>query len=523
MSSALVVRGRVHTNDPRRPRAEAVLLRDGRVVAVGRFEALLAQAPGADVLDAGEGAVLPGLVDGHAHPLGLGRALSSVRLERTRSMSDVVAASLEWAAQHPDGWVLGRGWDQTLWPTGDALPGAAALDAAFPQRPVYLGRVDGHAALVNRAALRATGVRDDAADPPGGRLVRRPDGTPTGLLIDAATNLVFAHLPAPTRLERERWLLAAARHCLALGLTGVHDAGVDPDTDEAYVSLAAARALPLRTYAMADLSHPRWRELVDQGVRPEAHLYGMRAAKLFADGALGSRGAQLCEAYCDDPGNVGLEVQSSDELHARAAPAARRGFQVCVHAIGDRANARVLDLFERLRGEGLRLDRPRIEHAQILRPADFARVRALGVVCAMQPVHATTDARFAERRLGVERLAGAYAWRSLSALGVPVALGSDFPVEPADPRAGFHAAIAREGPDRAPPGGWRPDEALTPAQALDGFTAQNAFASFREHEQGRLAPGCLADLTVLADDPFRHGDWLDARVLATIVAGELRS
>jgi predicted amidohydrolase YtcJ len=331
--------------------------------------------------------------------------------------------------------------------------------------------------------------------------------------------LVTDHVPPPTRADRESWLLAAARHCLALGITGVHDAGVDPDNDEAYVTLAAARALPIRTYAMADLSHPGWRALVEQGVRPERNLYAMRAVKLFADGALGSRGAQLFEPYCDDHGNTGLEVQSDEELWTRGHAAASRGFQLCVHAIGDKANARVLDLFERLRASGHPLERPRLEHAQVLRPADFARVRQLGVVCAMQPVHATTDARFAERRLGEARLRGAYAWRSLSDAGVTVAFGSDFPVEPADPRAGFHAAIRREGPDREPRGGWRREESVSPLDALDAFTRRNAVASFREHDLGRVAPGLLADLTLLRDDPFAADEWLETRVLGTVVDG----
>lgn len=523
MSKPWIVRGRVHTNDPLRPRAEAVLVSGPRIAAVGAFDDLRSDHPEADVLEAGEGAVLPGIVDGHAHPLSLGRALLAVDLTSARSMGDVIASCVEWAARHPDGWVVGRGWDQTRWLGGDAMPDASALDVAFAHRPVCLVRVDGHAALVNTAARLAAGLRDDAADPPGGRILRDPHGRPTGVLVDTAMALVTAHAPPPSRRDRKEWLLAAARHCLSLGITGVHDAGLAPDDDEAYVELAAARALPIRTYAMADLSHAGWRSLVEQGTRPERHLYGMRAVKLFADGALGSRGAQLFEPYCDDHDNCGLEVQSDEELYERGLAASERGFQICVHAIGDKANARVIAMFERLRREGRYLERPRIEHAQVLREADFQRLAALGVVCAMQPVHATTDARYAERRLGAARLAGAYAWRSLADAGLTVSFGSDFPVEPADPRAGFHAAIHREGPDRSPAGGWRPQEALSPARTLDAFTRQNAVASFREHELGRLAPGYLADLTILDRDPFAEGDWLSVRVSAAVVDGELRT
>jgi predicted amidohydrolase YtcJ len=517
MDRACIVRGRVYADGAEAPPQEALLIRGRKIASVGALAALREESPEAEILDAGEGAVLPGIVDGHAHPMSLGRALWAARLEVARSMEEIVRLCRDWSARNPDGWVIGRGWDQTLW-SDDRLPDGALLDAAFPRRPVYIVRADGHAALANVAARRAAGLLDAMADPPGGRFGRHPDGRLNGLLVDRAMDRVASTVPPPTRQQREAWLRDAGVHCRRLGITGVHDAGVDPDTDAAYVSLAAAEALPLRTYAMADLSSPRWRELVEAGVRPERNLYEMRAVKLFADGALGSRGAQLFGPYCDDPSHSGLAVQDDPELFERASVAAQAGFQVCVHAIGDRANARVLDLFERLNQE-TPLWRPRIEHAQILRISDVPRLLALGVVCAMQPVHATTDARFAERRLGAARLEGAYAWRTLWNAGVPVALGSDFPVEPPDPRAGFHAAIHREGPDRAPNGGWRLFEALSPAQTLEGFTSKNAYASGREASLGRLVPGHLADVTILGSDPLCDGDWLGARVEATLVEG----
>lgn len=520
-ANEFLIRGSVRTNDPARPVAEAVLVRGQRIAAVGDFAGLRALAPNARLLDAGGGAVLPGLVDGHAHPAWLGRSLVSVRLEGSASLAEVVSRARAWAAANPHGWVVGRGWDQTLW--GDRFPDTTALDAEFPDRPVLLTRVDGHAALANRAALRAAGIGDDVADPKGGRFLRRDDGALSGVLVDTAMDPVVVAIPAPTRTERERWLRAAADHCLALGITGVHDAGVDPDIDEAYVALAAAGALPLRTYAMVDMLDPRGPAMVAGGVRPERHLYAMRAVKLFADGALGSRGAQLFEPYCDDPGNVGLEVQSSEVLRALAEPAARRGFQICVHAIGDRANARVLELFEGLRGAGIALERPRVEHAQLLRPADLPRLAALGAVAAMQPIHATSDMRYAERRLGGSRLDGAYAWKSLMNLGVTVAFGSDFPVEPADPRDGLHAATTRTDRAGSPVGGWHPRESVTADEALDAFTRANAIASFREHELGRISEGFLADLTILAGDPFGpDGRWLDVPVRMTIVDGVVR-
>jgi hypothetical protein len=498
-----------------------VLLRDRRIAAVGGFADLRAAEPHARVVDAGDGLVLPGLVDGHAHLTSLGRALTSVRLEGSRDLADLVDRCRAWADANPAGWIVGRGWDQTKWPGFDALPDRGALDTAFPARPVFLVRTDGHAALVNAAALRAAALRDDTPDPAGGRLLRRADGSLTGVLVDTAMALVSSHLPAGSLDERKRWISAASRHALALGLTGVHDAAVSPDADDAFTALADDHELPIRTYAMADLSDPRGLDLLRAGPRSPRNLYEMRAVKLFADGALGSRGALLFAPYCDEPSHAGLAVQDLEELRALATEAVAAGFQLCTHAIGDRANARVLDLYESLH---LKADsRPRIEHAQLLRRADLDRFAPLGVIAAMQPVHATSDRHHAERRLGSDRLAGAYAWRSLLDRGVTVAFGSDFPVESADPQAGFRAAILRQDVDGQPPGGWLPQERVTVEETLRAFTLSNAYASFHEHELGALRPGNLADLTVLAADPFPEpGVVAPAPVLATIVDGVLR-
>ncbi len=512
MAAETLIRGQVHTNDPPRPRAGAVLVRGDRVAAVGDFDDLRALSPSANILDAGTGAVLPGLVDGHAHPSMLGRALATARLDGARSMEDVVATACAWAHEHPHGWVLGHGWDDSRWAGGLALD-ASAIDMAFPYRPALLLRVDGHAALANRAARETAGLLDGAADPPGGRIIRDVRGLPTGLVVDAAMELVAAQVPSPTAAERATYLTTALEYASSLGLTGVHDAGIDPETDATYRHLAQAQRLPLRVFAMADLSRPGGLDLVRSGVRPESDRYELRAVKLFADGALGSRGAQLFEPYADEPSHSGLAVQSDDQMWRLGSEAARRGFQLCIHAIGDRANARVLDLYERIQAEGVPLDRPRLEHAQILRASDVARIRALGVVCSMQPIHAVTDAAFAEQRLGSSRLVHAYACRALARAGVPVAFGSDFPVASPDPRLGLDAATHG--------GGWRSNDGLTIDEAVDGYTWRNAFASFHEHELGRLAPGWLADLTILARDPFEDGDFASAPVLATWVGGQV--
>jgi len=518
--NALILRGNVHTGDPSQPRAEAVLVREGRVEAVGDARALRRLAPRADALDAGGGAILPGLVDGHGHILSLGLSLSAVHLEAARSMDDVVAACR--AASHEE-WIQGRGWDQTTWTNGDCLPDAAALDAAFPDRPVFLVRVDGHAALANSCALRAAGVGVATPDPPGGRFSRRRDGRPDGLLLDAAMDRVRAAIPPPTEQQLEAALEAAARHLVARGLTAVHDAGLDEPTHRALVRMAGSGRLPLRVFGMIDLLGPAGATWLDSASPIRGSVYSLDTVKLFADGALGSRGAQLFEAYDDDPGNTGIALQDDGTLHDLAVRAVRRGFRLAVHAIGDRANARVLDLLERLRDEGIALDRARVEHAQVVRPADVARFRALGAVASMQPVHATSDRRHAGRRLGAARLAGAYAWRTFRDAGVPLCFGSDFPVEDADPRLGLHAAITRTDAGCQPSGGWRAEQCLPAQDALHAFTAGCAHAVHAEHELGCISPGFAADFTVLGTDPLTDGTpWPDAPIRAVFVAGQQR-
>jgi hypothetical protein len=470
----------------------AVALRDGVTVWAGPRED--APTGGARALDCG-GVVLPGLIDAHGHLLSLGATRSQVDLRGAASAQEAAARV---AAAGGDGWVIGHSWDQTSWP-GGRFPDAGLLPE---QRPVLLRRVDGHAIWVNRTALRMAGVDATTPDPPGGTIVRDSSGEPTGVLVDAAMSAVYSKIPHRTAGEKSAQLELAVAECHRVGLTGVHDAGSSGTDVELYAK--RAEELGLRIYAM-----------LNEEAEPFAGAWACgRATKLFADGALGSSGAWLHEPYADDPSSTGLALLPPDELRRRICSASEAGFQVCVHAIGDAAATAVLDVFEDVLEPGNER-RFRIEHAQVVRPDDRGRMARLGVIASMQPTHATSDMRYAEDRLGAERVLHAYAWRSMLDEGVRLALGSDFPVESPDPVAGLVAAVTR--------GDWYTHEALTASQALDGFTSGAAFASFEEHRRGAIAPGFDADLTVLSADPrdLAPESIAGLRVLATIVGGRV--
>lgn len=507
------------------PAPTAVAIAGERVAYVGDDAGARARAAaGARLVDLAGAVVVPGLIDSHAHLPGLGNALVWLDLRGAASAAEV-ADRVRAAAAASDGWILGRGWDQNAWP-GQEFPTRALLDAAAPGRPVLLRRVDGHAAWVSSAALAAAGVTEATPDPAGGRLLRDADGRLTGVLIDNGVDLVGRAVPEPSPAERRRRLDLAVAHCLALGLTGVHDAGADADQVARYQELDAAGGLGLRLYVMLADDQPTLDALLPAGPwTSPSGLLTVRAVKLYADGALGSRGALLLADYADDPGNRGLAVTTPERLAEVAAAAGRAGFQVCTHAIGDAANRRVLDVYARVQRElGLRDPRWRIEHAQILAPADIPRFAELGVIAAMQPVHCTSDMDWVPARLGEARVAGAYAWRSLLASGARLCFGTDFPVEAADPLPGLYAARTRARPDGTPAGGWLPGERLSGREALALYTAGSAYAQFREHELGRVAPGFLADLTVLSGDPAAcpPEELPGLRALLTIVGGAVR-
>jgi len=418
-------------------------------------------------------------------------------------------------------WVLGRGWDQNDWPD-KALPAHAELSVAVPDRPVLLRRVDGHAVLLNARALALAGITVESTDPAGGRILRDAGGAPTGVLVDAAADLVERILPRPTAADIERRVLLAGRTLASFGLTSIHDAGTSRAELAVLRGLERDGRLPVRVYAILDGGDD---ELLaaEFGNGPWLSRGGMlavRAVKLYADGALGSRGAALSAPYNDEPGSRGLEVTSSARLADVVRRAAKAGFQPCVHAIGDAAVTRTLDIYEQVLGIGSAL-RPRIEHAQIVRPEDVPRFAKLGVIAAVQPTHCTSDMPWAPRRLGAERTPWAYRWRSLLAVGTRLELGSDVPVESPDPRLGMWAAVTRRPPEGTAEPGWNLPEALTRAEAIVGFSAWPAYAAFEEGWRGAIAPALAADLTVL-DRSLEEGDpatILQARVLRTIVAG----
>jgi hypothetical protein len=508
---------------------EALLVEDGVVVAAGREAELLPQARGAAIVDLAGGCAVPGLADAHGHLASLGAALMSVDLGGVPSYDDLVRRIAAAARARPAGtWITGRGWDQTRWSEND-FPHHARLSAAVPEHPVFVERVDGHAALVNARALELAGLAGaPLPEVEGGRILTDGSGAPSGVLIDNASVLVERVIPAPDRSELLRRYEAAQAACLAQGLTVVHDMGLEADELAALVELERRGRLALRVrgYLWGNDGLPP--ELL--GAHPDAHDRDPRArlaivgVKLQLDGALGSRGAALLEPYGDDPGNCGLLLLEPARYAELVRLAWARGLAPATHAIGDRANRIVLDVYESaLAADPTHALRPRVEHAQVVAPEDQPRFALLGVVPSMQPTHATSDMRWAEARLGSERLHGAYAWRRLASPSSPLAGGSDFPVERVSPLEGLYAARTRRDRDGNPPGGWQADQALTASEALEAFSAGAAFAAGEEERRGKLRPGYFADMTVLDVDPIECAPQalLGARVLRTIIEGEV--
>ncbi|TCO75421.1 amidohydrolase [Chromatocurvus halotolerans] len=472
-------------------------------------------------IDGAGATLLPGLIDAHGHVTRHGRLLASVDLAGVASEQAAAARVADFLRTQPGAArVTGGGWNQVLWP-GKQFPHRRTLDAVSESVPIALSRVDRHALWVNSAALELADIDSDTPDPAGGQILRDTDGQPTGVLIDNAMQLVLGAFPdeAPAVIATHQ---SRALHDLArLGMTGVHDAGVTADELTAYRSLLARSALPIRVYAML---RPDSDALLAQG--PHVDPSGMLAAqsvKISSDGALGSRGAALEEDYTDQPGHRGLLLLEESVLADTMRRAARAGFQVNTHAIGDRANRLVLDVLEQMQTEGGGAGlRHRVEHAQILRPQDLQRFAALGVIASIQPTHATSDMNMAADRLGNDRLEAAYAWQSLLESGARLAGGSDFPVEQPNPFHGLYSAVTRQDQAGEPPGGWLPTQKMTRDAALALFTEGAAFAGHAEDRVGRLLPGYAADFILVRDDYFRipEADIWKNRVLSTWVGGE---
>ena len=501
----------------------AILVEGGRVTFVGDEREARALAPQAKSVDLAGAVVVPGLTDAHGHLRGLGALRRALDL-RGLSKEDILARVKSRAAAAAQGeWIRGRGWDQNRWPK-KTFPTAAELSAVSPGHPVVLGRVDGHAIWVNEAALLAAHVTAETKDPTGGRIERLPDGRPAGVLVDNAMSLVWKTIPESTPYEMRRDYLAALESCARVGLTGVGDAsGSNPEEIAILSSLASGKKMPIRVYATVE---PRNLDAAIAKGTLQLGRLTIRAVKIYADGALGSRGAALLADYSDAPGNRGLDVTPPEEMERLAEKAFRGGFQVWTHAIGDRANRVTLDAYEKALAAVHPTDpRPRIEHVQILAPPDAERFAKLGVIASVQPTHATSDMPWAETRLGPERIKGSYAWRTLLKSGARLAGGSDFAVESENPLLGIYAAVTRQDLEGHPPGGWRKEEALTRAEALRLFTADNAYAEFAEGRRGRIAPTFDADFTALDRDIFSARTPLSeipkAHVLMTVVGGEI--
>ena len=494
---------------------------DGRVVATGD-ESLLEQYPDAKRID-GEGrTVLPGLIDAHAHVAGLGFLKTSLDLAGVPSVEDAVARIAAYAEDKPHGrWITGRGWNQVLWPVQE-FPRASHIDAVVSDRPVWLRRIDGHAGWANSVTMRLAGITDDTPDPVGGKIIRDDNGHATGIFVDRAMDLIGSHVPQPDKAEGRAAVRAAVDTLLSEGMTSVHDAGVGVMNAEIYVSMADDGELGMRVYAMIGGAD----EVLDTIAEP-IYAYGndrleIASVKLYADGALGSRGAAMLEPYSDDPENRGLPFWTQAELDAMVQKANGMGFQVGIHAIGDHGNRMALNSFERVQGGKPSPLRNRIEHSQIVTLEDIPRFAALGVIASMQATHATSDKNMAEDRIGPDRILGGYAWRRMLDVGVVLANGSDFPVELSNPFHGLYAAVTRQGRDGEPEGGWYADQALTRAEALHSFTLAGAYAARQEDRLGSLEPGKWADFIIIDRDYFSipAAEIDDIIVLETWVGGQ---
>lgn len=521
----------IHTMDDARPVAQAIAIKGDRVLRVGTEREIRPLVfPRTRVVDLRGATVLPGLIDAHAHMHGLGAyGLGMLDFSAAHDFHEVVEAVAQRAKGAEQGrWVLGGRWDHESWP-GKELPTHHELSEAAPANPVWLRRVDGHAGLANAAAMRRAGITRDTPNPPGGEILRDDTGEPTGVLVDNAMGLVTSVIDDAS-FTTEALVLKAQEMCLAAGLTGVHDMGITPDEIEVYQRLAREGKLKIRVYGLISGAYAQeWfaRRTLITGPR-----FTMRGTKIYIDGAMGSRGAWMKAPYADRPVDsdgrpyTGLAVMTPDAIEAAARHALGRGYQVCVHAIGDRGNSETLDAFERAAessGMPLATSRFRVEHCQLLDRSDIPRFGALGVIASMQPTHCTSDMRWVEERVGPERAKGAYAWQSLLDAGATLAFGSDFPVEHQNPFLGLYAAATRQNLDGWPEGGWLPEERVSREQALRAFTLGAAYAEFNERRKGSLVEGKYADFVVIDRDIMscEAREIADTRVFATVIAGEI--
>jgi len=522
LHNALVI-----TMNPNQPNAEAVAIRGDRIIWVGSEEDSQRLFRGAAQSDLRGATLLPGIIDAHTHLFALGQSLLKLNLKDVAAPEEAVARVRQKAASTPaHEWIQGWGWDEGKW--ASHYPSNNELSLASPHNPVFLAGLHGFAAWANKQALELAGINKDTKDPENGKIVRdEKSGEPTGILLNHAQDLVAKRIPKITLDQTKQALEIAAMECVRNGLTSLHEAQVTPMMLDAYRALIRERRMPLRLYAMLDGAD---KVLVEDWLRrgPQidpAHQLTIRAFKLFADGALGSRGASLLEPYSDAQQTKGVAITSGPDVYDLTHRALARGFQVCTHAIGDAANHSVLDAYERaLRDSPASRDsRLRIEHAQVLAPEDIPRFAKLGIIASMQPVHCTSDMPWAENRLGPRRIKGAYAWCTVLETGAHVPFSSDFPGETLNPFYGIYAAITRQDPHGNPPDGWHPEQKVSLQQALRGYTVEAAYAEFEENTKGSIENGKLADFTVIDKDitKLQPRDILSIQVLKTFIGGKL--
>lgn len=506
---------------------EALLIQDGKVLAIGDEEELrgLVNANSLVEVDVEGHTLIPGLIDAHGHVMGLGYQELQINLSGINSLAETLERLKAYAEANPDlEWIIGRGWNQTLWEE-NRFPTAQDLDRVIPDRPVWLSRVDGHAGWANSKAMQLAQVSTDTPDPEGGKIIKDERGRPTGVFIDAAEGYVQQVVPESNAQEQAMALTAANNLLRSYGVTSVHDAGVGIQTWEMYQDFAEQGKLDMRIYGMISGAGSTFDQLSEQGPINGAYddFLALRSVKLYADGALGSRGAALLNDYHDEPGNKGLLFVNQDEMNAMAEKVVGKGFQANIHAIGDAANRQVLDALAYAQQQHPGPDqRNRVEHAQIIEWDDIPRFKDLDIIASMQPTHATSDKNMAEDRVGSDRIKGAYAWQTLLGQGTVVASGSDFPVESANPFLGIYAAITRKDIQGNPLGGWYANEAMTREQTLRSFTLDAAYAGFQEDILGSLETGKWADFIIIDRDLMTVEDsqlW-QTKVLQTWVAGK---
>lgn len=529
----IFLNGNIYTANEKQPRAEAIAVKGDRIVFVGsNADAQKFRAANTQLIDLHGKTVTPGFTDSHCHIFRIGERELNLNLEGTNTLPDFLTKVRERVRQSErNHWITGRGWIETFWQP-PLFPTRGDLDGIAQQNPVFLVRADGHAAVANSAALKIAGITRDTPDPFGGEILKdKNSGEPTGLLLDNAMDLVSKNIPPPTDTKREQVFLAGVEREIKLGWCEIQNAGSELADEAVIKRVFDAGKVKLRLINAAYGPGEAAAKLLQDGaiVNAHAHRFTQRTIKVMFDGALGSRGAALLAPYSDAPDTSGYLTQKESELVPMFEQALRNGIQVETHAIGDRANRKILDLyehaFERVPVEQRKIREPRwrVEHAQILSPQDLPRFAKLGVIASMQPSHAISDLFFAPARLGQERLAGAYAWNSLLKTGALICGGSDAPVERGEPMIEFYAAVSRKSIKGKSGQGWHPEQAVSREQALKMFTINAAYAAFEENDKGSIEPGKLADLSVFDKDIMKipEPEILKTRCLMTVIGGAI--